>query len=290
MKQRYVTTNGIRIFLVEEGEGPLVVLCHGFPEYWHSWSKQLPALADAGFRAVAVDMPGYGRSDKPDVKYDIEFLSACLAGIPDALGHDRMAVAGHDWGGLVVWPFARFHPELLAGVIGVNTPDLPRTPVPPLELLRKMNPEQPYYIVQFQEPGAAEAMIYLDVDKWFELMLLGPMTTQRQVFTQDVLRAYADQFRPIGAATPPLDYYRNMDRNWELTEKVADQKVETPALMIMAENDLVLRPQLAEGMEARVPNLTKVLIKECGHWTQVEQPEATNKALIDFLSGLEPWD
>lgn len=289
MKHRYITTNGIRMHLAEEGDGPLVLLCHGFPEFWYSWHSQLGALAEAGFRAVAPDMPGYGRSDKPDVKYDIEFLSACLAGIPEALGHKQMAIAGHDWGGLIVWSFVRMYPELISAVIGVNTPDLPRTPIPPVELMRQINPHRPYYIVQFQTPGAAEYFIYQNLEAWFRLMFLGPVTYRREVFTDKIIDRYVDEFRPYGALTPPLDYYRNMNRNWELTEQIAKNKVEHPALMVMAANDLVLSPALAEGMEERVPNLRKVLIEECGHWTQFEQPEKLNTAMIEFLTSVDTW-
>lgn len=275
--------------LVEAGEGPLVVMCHGFPEFWWSWHHQVEALAAAGFRAVAVDMPGYGRSDKPDVRYDVDFLSDCLAGIPAALGCEAMVIAGHDWGGIIVWTFARKHPELLAGVIGVNTPDLPRPPIPPVEILRKMNPDQPYYIVQFQEPGVAEWVIYQDVRNWFNVMFRGPITYQHDAITDELLDRYVAEFEAIGALTPPLDYYRNLDRNWELTEGIADEIIEMPALMIMAENDFVLSPALAEGMEARVPNVKKVLIKECGHWTQIEQPEKCSSAIVEFVRELQPW-
>ncbi len=290
MKETYIPTNGIRLYGVEAGEGPLVLLLHGFPEFWWSWHYQLEKLAEAGFKAVAIDLPGYGRSDKPDVRYDIEFLCDCIAGISAFYRRKRMAVAGHDWGGIIVWSFARFYPDLVSTVIGVNTPDIPRPPAPPVQILRRMNPDQPIYIVQFQTPGAAEYFIQADVEAFFRLMFLGPVTRRREAFTDEVIALYCEQFRPYGAFTPPLDYYRNLDRNWELTAKVADRLVEVPSLMIMAQNDPVLTPAMAEGMEARVPNLKKVLIEDCGHWTQLEQPEKTASAMVDFLGRLEPWD
>src|SRR5687768_15759834 len=124
MQTGFVTANGIRIVYAEEGGGPLVQLCHGFPEAWDSCRPQFEPLAAAGYRAVAFDLPGYGRSAKPDTADDIEFLAACFAGVIDGLGHGRAVVAGHDWGGLIVWPFARRRPEKVAGVIGLNVPDL----------------------------------------------------------------------------------------------------------------------------------------------------------------------
>ena len=156
VRERYVVAGGHRFYCLEAGRGPLVLLCHGFPELAYSWRHQIDALADAGFHVVAPDMPGYGRSDKPDVVYDIDFLNGCLGAIIESLGHDRAVLAGHDWGGLIVWQFARRYPERTAGVIGVNTPDLPRPPVPPVELMRQIFVDTPIYIIQFQEPGLAE--------------------------------------------------------------------------------------------------------------------------------------
>ena len=289
MHSAYAVANGIRIHYVEAGHGPLVLLCHGFPEFWYSWRHQLQPLADAGFRAVALDLPGYGRSDKPDVTYDIEFLNRCLAELIEALGHERAVVAGHDWGGLLVWPFARMYPERTAGVIGVNTPDLPRTPIPMVEMMRAASPDEPIYIVQFQDRGPAEFFIHNDVDGFVEQMFRGQVTVNKDAFTDEDLAAYAETFRARGAITPPIEYYRNMDRNWQLTAGIAGRKVEVPCLMIMAEGDPVLSPALAEGMEERVPDLTKVLIRDCGHWTQQERPDETNAAMTDYLRSLQPW-
>src|SRR3954454_19295978 len=136
MHERYLVTNGIRLFCFESGpsDGPLVLLFHGFPELAFSWRHQVDALGAAGYHVVAPDLPGYGRSDKPDVTYDCEWINACLVGLVPALGHERAVIAGHDWGGLLVWPMARRYPDRVAGVIGVNTPDLPRSPMPPVQL------------------------------------------------------------------------------------------------------------------------------------------------------------
>jgi pimeloyl-ACP methyl ester carboxylesterase len=287
MKTGYAVTNGIRMFYVEAGDGPLVLLCHGFPESWYSWRHQIQPLADAGFRVVAVDLPGYGRSDKPDVAYDVVWLNACLSGLIDTLGHDTAVVAGHDWGGLLVWPFARIHPEKTAGVIGVNTPDIARTPMPPTELFAMMG-DTYQYILNFQPRYEMEERFERDPKQFLQLFFLG-VAVKKEVFTDEVIDVYLDSFSPKGALTPPLEYYRNMDRSWELTADVAEAKVEAPCLMIMAEGDPVLTPALADGMEERVPNLTKVLISDCGHWTQQEQPEETTRHMLAFLQQLDPW-
>ncbi|MFN2594426.1 MAG: alpha/beta fold hydrolase [Actinomycetota bacterium] len=284
MEKGFVTANGIRVFYVAEGDGPLVLLCHGFPEAWFSWRHQLTPIAEAGFRAVAIDLPGYGLSDKPDTNYDVVWLCECLAGVIEGLGHERAVMVGHDWGGLLVWPFARLHPDRTAAVIGLNTPDLPRFPIPPTELFAQMG-DTFQYILNFQERGAMEARFESDPRQFLTLFYLGA-AVKREVFTDDVIDRYLAYFEPLGAITPPLEYYRNMDRSWELTEHIADVKVEVPSLMISAAGDPVLSPSMADGMEERVLDLERVLIEDCGHWTQQEQPEATTKHITDFLGRL----
>jgi pimeloyl-ACP methyl ester carboxylesterase len=290
MRERYVVTNGIRLFAVEDGPatGPLVLLVHGWPEFWWSWRFQLPALGAAGYHAVAVDLPGYGRSDKParDL-YDEEWVNTCLAGVVAALGHERVVIVGHDWGGLLVWPFARRFPDRTAGVVGVNTPDLPHGPMSIVQLLRTAFPDQPPYIVQFQEYGPAEHFLAADVEAWLRFVYIGA-AVHPEVFTDEVVARYVEQFAPLGAVTPPIQYYRSLDRDWELRASLPDI-VDAPALMLSAAGDPVLTPAMAEGMEARVPNVRKVIVEDCGHWTQQEQPDVTNRELLAFLDGLDRW-
>lgn len=288
MRERYVVTNGIRVFAVEQGTGPLVLLVHGFPESWWSWRHQLPALAGAGYRAVAIDLPGYGRSDKPDVHYDEPWLTACLAGLVPGLGAERCVIVGHDWGGLLVWPFARRYPELLAGVVGLNTPDMPRTPAPVPDMLRAIFPDEPPYIVQFQDYGPADWMLGRDPRAFMEAMLRGPATSRVEAFPDEVVERLAEPFLVRGSITPPIEYYRNMGRNWEAAKTLPEQ-VDVTALMISAADDPVLTPQMAEGMEERVPDLTKVIVEDCGHWTQQERPDEVNRALVDWLDELPRW-
>ncbi len=285
----YAVTNGIRMFYVEEGRGPLVLLLHGFPEYSYSWRHQLGPLAQAGFRAVAVDLPGFGRSDKPDVEYNVIWVAECVAGVITALGHRSAVIVGHDWGGLIAWPFARLYPEHTAGVVGLNTPDLPRTPVPPTVYIRESGASQNDYILQFQKRGPAEDLFERDPEGFLRFFLTGPACVRKEVFTDEVIASYVDPLRMKGAITPPLEYYRNLDRNWDLTEDLAGVKITVPSLMITAEGDPVLHPGLAVGMEERVPNVETVLITDCGHWTQQEQPEETNRHLLSYLKRLPAW-
>jgi pimeloyl-ACP methyl ester carboxylesterase len=288
VRDLYVPTNGVRLYCLEAGppDGLGVLLLHGFPELAYSWRAQVEALGAAGYHVIAPDLPGYGRSDKPDVTYDCEWIDACLVGVMDFFTHDQFVIAGHDWGGILVWMMARQYPERIAGVIGVNTPDLPRTPVPPVQLLKQIFADQPIYIIQFQERGLAEWVLGTwgrGVDDFFEMMFRNETVKNEDAFPDEVLDVYKDAFRPPGALTPPIEYYRNMDRNWELMAPIADNKVEVPCLMICAADDPVLTPAMSIGMEERVPNLDRITIENCGHWTQQERPEETNAAILDYL-------
>ena len=286
MIERYVVANGIRIFCVEEGDGPLVLLLHGFPEWSYSWRHQMTPIADAGFRAVAIDLPGYARSDKPDVTYDAAWVGECIDGVITGLGYEKAVVAGHDWGGLVMWPFARTHAHRVSALIGLNVPDIPRYDLPPTELFKALGSNSVQYILDFQDRSIEEE-IKKDVAGFLSLFLHGPATVQKSAFDDETFHRYVEVFSPHGAFTPPLEYYRNMDRNWELAAEYADKKIEVPVLMISAEGDPVLGPALAEGMEERVPQVEKVIISDCGHWTQQEQPEETTKHMVAFLERLD---
>ncbi len=291
-RERYVVSNGIRLFCVEDGPrtGPLVVLIHGWPECWWSWRFQLPALGAAGYHTVAIDLPGFGRSDKPDVSYDEEWVNTTIAGAIAALGHERAVVVGHDWGALLVWPFARRFPDRTAGVVGLNVPDAAHGPMSLVQLLRNALPDTPPYIVQFQDYGPAEYFLGRNRDAvrtWISEVYTRA-AHRKDVITDDVIDTYVEQFAPEGAVTTSVAYYRALDRNWELRGSLPDI-IDAPVLMISTTDDPILPPSLTAGMEERIPNLRKVIIEDCGHWTQQEQPEETNRHLLEFLDGLDRW-
>jgi len=307
-----VKTNGIDMAVYEMGpkDGFPVVLCHGFPELAYSWRHQLPALAAAGYRAIAPDQRGYGGTSRPTAieDYDVEHLTGDLAGMLDALGLKKAVFCGHDWGGLVVWQMPLFHPDRVAGVIGVNTPFLPRAPIDPIVAMRAVYGEN-MYIVYFQKPGEADAILAKDVGKTFRFfMRKNAMTAEEYakrpqsernlelvnalqsdeskwpgevVMPPEELQVFIDTFTRTGF-TGGINWYRNFTRNWERSGTM-EQKVRVPGLMIMAEDDVVLSPAMAEGMERFVPDLEKVLIRRCGHWTQQEHPVETNAAMVDWL-------
>ncbi len=310
---KHIQTNGIRMHVVEAGSGFPVLLCHGFPELWYSWRHQLAALADAGFRIIAPDQRGYGETDAPQAidAYSMHHLVGDLTGLLDALEIDKAVIVGHDWGGLVVWQMALLAPQRVAGVVGVNTPFFPRLPIPPLDAMRAMAQDNFHYILYFQEPGVAEAELERDVRRSLRGFYQAPnreaMELLRNVpigvfgpagggildrlpdaphgsfLTPEDFDVFANAFTKSGFRGG-LNWYRNLNRNWELTAYLNNAKVQQPALMITAELDVVLRPELAVGMERWVPNLRRtVLIEGSGHWTQQEKPAEVNAALLEFL-------
>lgn len=285
-KHHFAETNGLRMHYVEQGQGFPVLLLHGFPELWYSWRYQIPALADAGFRAIAPDMRGYGGTDKPRgiEAYDIQHLVDDTVGLLNALGVDKAVIIGHDWGGVIVWPVAWMHPDRVERVISLNVPFHGHGKVRPTEGFKRMPDGRFNYILYFQEPGRAEADIEPDIEGWLERTIRG-IAIQQEWITPEAISVFARAFKE-GGITGPLNYYRNVDRNWELTAPLAGQPITRPALMISADGDPILRPESTQGMEAAVPNLTRHLVEDCGHWTQQEQPDEVNRTIIGFLSDL----
>ncbi|MSQ47273.1 MAG: alpha/beta hydrolase [Deltaproteobacteria bacterium] len=313
ISHRHIETNGIQMHVAEAGSGFPVLLCHGFPELWYSWRHQMSALADAGFHPIAPDQRGYGDTDAPHAidAYTIHHLVGDLTGLLDALNIEKAVIVGHDWGGFVVWQMAMLAPQRVAGVVGVNTPFFPRFPMRPLEMMRVSAQDNFHYILYFQEPGVAESELERDVPRALrgfyqppnrEIMELlrdvpmgvfGPAgggildrlpdAPHGQFLSAEDFQVFVSGFQKSGFRGG-LNWYRNFDRNWELSAYLNNAKVLQPALMVTAELDVVLRPEMAVGMQAWVPNLRRtVLIEGAGHWTQQEKPAAVNAALLEFL-------
>jgi pimeloyl-ACP methyl ester carboxylesterase len=286
-QHRFVTTNGIRMHFVEQGNGFPILFLHGFPELGYSWRFQIPALAKAGFHAITPDLRGYGETDKPEgiPAYDIHHLVDDMVGLLDALGEKKAVIVGHDWGGVIVWQMALLCPERVERVISLNTTFRGRSKIRPLDAYKQVTDGRFNYILQFQEPGRAEVGIERDIRRWLETTLKR-IAKKPDFITEEVLNVFVTAFSK-GGVTGPINYYRNIDHNWETTPQLADKQIMHKSLMICAENDPILIPQGADGMEKYVPNLTKKLIKDCGHWTQQEQPEEVNRLIIEFLRDLK---
>jgi pimeloyl-ACP methyl ester carboxylesterase len=282
-QHRFVQTNGIRMHFVEQGKGYPVLFIHGYPELWYSWRSQIPALAQAGFHAIAPDMRGYGETDKPPriEDYAIQKLVGDIVGLLDALKIEKTVIVGHDWGGIIVWQVALMAPERIERVISLNTPYRGRGQARPTDVYKKVSDGRFNYILHYQEPGLAESEIMPDVRKWLS-STIRRIAKRQEFLTEEVLDIFTSAYQK-GGITGPINYYRNIDRNWETTPQLAGKQVMQKSLIIMAENDPILIPQSADGMEKIVPNLTKKYIKNCGHWTQQEQPEQVNKMIIEWL-------
>jgi pimeloyl-ACP methyl ester carboxylesterase len=309
---RQIKTNGINMHIAEAGEGPLVLMLHGFPELWYSWRHQLPALAEAGYHAVAPDVRGYGQSDAPrEIEaYSMKEHVADAIGVLDALGADTAVVIGHDWGAPMAWNSAVLHPERYRAVVGLSVPFLQRSPAPPTQLFKQAFQDNFFYMLYFQEPGVAEKELEADPrtslrtflcaasgdavpagflgKKKGDLFLTGmpnPETLPGWLTEADV-DYYADEFRRTGFRGG-LNRYRNMDRDWQELPQLDGAKVTQPALFIGGTKDGVLAFTSQEAMKANCSDLRGlVMIEGAGHWTQQERPAEVNVALIEFLKGL----
>jgi pimeloyl-ACP methyl ester carboxylesterase len=313
--QRTIQTNGIKMRIAEAGSGPLVLLVHGFPESWYSWRHQLPALANAGFHAVAPDVRGYGGSDAPEPidAYSMKNMTADMAGVLDALSEQSAVIVGHDWGAPIAWNSALLYPERFRAVAAMSVPYTPRPPMKPTELFKAMFQDNFFYILYFQKPGVAEAELEADVRRSMRLFLYTASGDVKQDgnFWQKKKDAKFLEGMPEPEQLPPwlteadLDYftkefertgfrgglnrYRSMDLDWEELPELAGAQVKQPALFIAGEKDgvIAMNPAGIETMKQNVPDLKKVvLLPGCGHWTQQERPAEVNAELIAFLKGL----
>src|SRR5882724_8223758 len=314
---RMIETNGIRLHVAEQGEGPLVILCHGFPECWYSWRHQLPALAEAGFRAVAPDLRGYGRSDRPEEleKYTVLHDVGDIVGLADALGAEQAVIAGHDIGATIAWQAALLRPDRFRAVIALSVPFRPRgfgTSVPPTTLMPR-NENAVFYQLFLQTPEA-EAALGLDLRRTFRSQLYalsgdrppsagggfaagmvprkGALLTDPASLpawtTESDINIYVLEFARSGFRGP-LAWFRNIDLSWELLASFAGAAVAIPALYIAGDRDFVaaVNSQFIAKQSALVPKLRPpIMLPGCGHWTQQERAPEVSAAVIDFLRSL----
>ncbi|THD74608.1 MAG: alpha/beta hydrolase [Bradyrhizobium sp.] len=307
---RTISANGIDIFLLEQGEGPLVVLCHGWPELSYSWRHQIAALAAAGFHVVAPDMRGFGQTSAPaDIgAYSLFDTVGDMVALVAALGEKRAVIAGHDWGAPVAWHAAMFRPDIFTAVAGMSVPPPLRGRVRPLEALRESGITN-FYWQYFQTPGVAEAEFERDVGLTMRTLLgrgfsdpsaamfikdgkgfLGDTSADRALpnwLSETDLAYFTEAYRQSGFRGG-LNWYRNLDRNWELTAPWQDAQIRQPSLFIAGSKDAVITGLIGAkrvgDMERVLPNLKQKLIVEgAGHWIQQERADEVNAALIAFL-------
>jgi pimeloyl-ACP methyl ester carboxylesterase len=307
---RSISANGIEIFLLEQGEGPLVLLCHGWPELSYSWRHQIQALAAAGFHVVAPDMRGFGRTSAPAEinAYSIFDHVGDMVALVAALGEKRAVIVGHDWGAPVAWHAALFRPDVFSAVAGMSVPPPSRGRGRPLDILRESGITN-FYWQYFQTPGVAEREFERDVDVTMRILLgrgfsdpsaslfiedgkgfLGDISAIRPLpewLSEADLTYFSEAYQKSGFRGG-LNWYRNIDRNWELTAPWQGAQIRQPSLFIAGSSDSVITGLIGAkrvaDMERVLPGLKqKLIISGAGHWIQQERADEVNAALIAFL-------
>jgi pimeloyl-ACP methyl ester carboxylesterase len=312
---RTISANGIEIFVREQGQGPLVLLCHGWPELSYSWRHQIPAIAAAGFHVMAPDMRGFGQTSAPAEidAYSIFDNVGDMVALVAASGEKQAVIIGHDWGAPVAWHAAMFRPDIFTAVAGLSVPPPMRGRARPLDTLRESGITN-FYWQYFQAPGTAEAEFERDVGLTMRTLLgRGFSDPAAALFIQDskgfLGDARADRKLPVWLSEADLtvfteaykksgfrgglNWYRNIDRNWELTAPWQGAQIHQPSLFIAGSRDSVITGLIGAkrvgDMERVLPNLKdKLIIEGAGHWVQQERAEQVNAALIAFLKANAP--
>lgn len=278
---RYIVVNGIRLHYVEAGTGPAVVLLHGFPEFWYSWRHQIPALAEAGFRVIALDLRGYNESDKPPGprSYDIDTLAADVLGVISAEGGGRCAVVGHDWGGAIAWHLAMHHPQSVERLIVLNAPH-PYCFFRELKTLAQLR--RSWYMLFFQVPRLPEWLLRAgDFASLSRVLRSDPV--RPDAFSEADIARYKQALARSGAMTAAINYYRALFRRDPFALRRQMRPIEAPTLLIWGERDRYLGLNLIEGLEPWVPNIRIERIPAASHWVQMDAPERVNHLITDFL-------
>ncbi|XP_039261129.1 bifunctional epoxide hydrolase 2-like [Styela clava] len=307
-----VLKSGYKIHYVDIGEGPVVMLFHGFPELWYSWRYQIPALASAGYRVIAMDQRGFGDSSSPPEISEYSQKKICQDAIDlmDSLGISQATVVGHDWGGAVVWNLGLFYSHRLNGVCGITTPLFSGEGAKRIQA----KPETFDYQMYFQAPGVAEKEFESDIPRTFKIFFRGvkdvpipfpdgkpfPRDTTNvtkrggmfvgypedvaigKLINEEDLAYYSQQYKKTGFRGP-LNWYRNHKESMGWQMQYANRKVVVPSLMITASHDFVLKPEFSLGMEDRIPDLSRVALENCSHWATVEKHDEVNDAIISWL-------
>ncbi len=311
---RMIESAGLPMRIADMGEGPLVLFLHGWPESWYSWRHQLQALASAGYRVIAPDMPGYGSSGQLAEKGDYHILNLAkyVVGILDTLEQESAILVGHDWGAAVAWSTVQLYPQRFSQLINMSVPIRAHARKPPMEIFKERFGDHFFYQLYFQKPGVAEAEFDADPKAILSRLYCSPNTFRFSPTIEDEsyksggwinrlgepknlpdwinkeeLDYYVEEFSRTGF-TGGINYYRNIDRNWELTAEVSNNPIEIPTLFIAGDQDNVIgnadREKLIKIMTPLVPNLEDViLLPGIGHWVQQEAAMEVNAAMLGFL-------
>ncbi len=276
---RDIITNGIRMHYVTQGEGPLVVLLHGFPEFWYSWRYQIPFLAEHGYKAVAPDLRGYNDTDKPRIGYDMPTLLGDIAGLIRGLGQERAVIVGHDWGGVLAWFFAAYYPELTERLIVLNAPH-PLAMEREVRKLRQLR--KSWYVFAFQLPWLPEYILLRNNANEVGRMLCGA-ALQKSAFPREITAKYQEAMSKPGAMTAALNYYRQLLHPSTRRFSRKTPRITAPTLLIWGEHDIALDIGLTYDLEQWVENIQVRRLPDSGHWVQQEQPDKVNQLMLEFL-------
>jgi pimeloyl-ACP methyl ester carboxylesterase len=293
-----ITTNGIDLRVRDEGDGPAIVLCHGFPELAYSWRHQITMLLELGYRVIAPDMRGYGGSSRPleVAAYDVLTVGLDVIGLLDALELESAILVGHDWGATVCWHLALTHPGRVRAVAGLSVPYANRPPVAPMEIFRRRLGDD-FYQQWFQQVGPADEAMARQVrrtvvatEDWTAAWAVREDPPEPAPcpnwLTETELAVFIESLERTGF-TGGLNYYRNIDRNWELTENLAGKVIEQPAIFVTGSEDIVRRFMPAKGMDRWFADLRDVVVIDgAAHWVQQERPEEVNRALRSLLGAI----
>ncbi|WP_416769933.1 alpha/beta fold hydrolase [Pseudomonas sp. RHF3.3-3] len=307
LEQHSLSVNGITLSVHVAGpqEGRPVWLLHGFPECWHSWRKQVPALVQAGYRVFVPEMRGYGRSSAPPDSAAYALLTLCgdIQAAMQAFAHEQVAMIGHDWGAPVAWHLALLEPQRVRALVTLSVPFAGRSKRPAIESMREFFADRFNYILYFQQPGVAEQELDADIDRTLRTFMgdtevfLQSKPADARLFdgvnmpsalphwcTEEDFEAYRQTFAGKGFHGA-LNWYRNFERNWQETEFLAGAQVLQPTLFMVGDRDPVgaLEAHTIKRMPTVVPHLEQQVLEDCGHWIQNEKPEEVNAALLDFL-------
>jgi pimeloyl-ACP methyl ester carboxylesterase len=278
----FLNTGEVRLHYVEQGKGPLLLLLHGFPDYWYGWRHQIPAFSTT-HHVVAPDLRGYNDSDKPRARgaYRMQSLVEDVSGAIRDLGYDKAVLVGHDWGGAVAWAFAYAHPEMLDGLVILNAPH----PAKFAAAIRTWTQiRRSWYMFFFQLPWLPEWAITRNDGELMVSVYRGT-ATQKKAVTDADLKAYRAAVQKPGAATGMLNYYRNLIAAAGRARSLGKLKV--PTLVLWGMDDVALGPQLIEGLDKYVDDLTLVRIEDAGHFVHQERPDTANQQIRKFLDRLD---
>ncbi len=281
-QHRFIETNRIRLHCVTQGEGDLVILLHGFPEFWYSWRFQIPALA-RHFKVVVPDLRGYNDSDKPSNGYDLDTLSADIRGLIEGFGYQRAHIVGHDWGGAIAWHLAQQFPQYLDRLAILNA-------APPQRFLQELGGNldhllKSWYVFAFQVPGLPDLLIQQNLRPFVQNLFQG-QAIRKGAFSKEETQAYHSALSKPGAITAALNYYRQMMHPWNWVKDFGKTPglITAPTLVLWGEEDSLLSRSLTTGLDKLInAPFSLKLIPQCGHWIQQEAPQTVNRELLAFL-------